>query len=87
MSETKVVLAVAPSSEPTKIQFLRPTASFRRFRSEMLLVIGSRPAVVEEALEGSALIDGVADGRGDGGIVEHDVALDLAPRRARAEAS
>ena len=27
MSETKTVLARAPSSEPTKIQFFRPTAS------------------------------------------------------------
>src|SRR6478609_3964733 len=34
----------APSSEPTKSQFLRPTASFRRFRSETLLVIGKRPS-------------------------------------------
>lgn len=52
MSETKVVLAVAPSSEPTKVQFLRlcrarhiaPERFLAQVRSEMLLVIGKRPS-------------------------------------------
>ena len=43
--QTKVVLASAPSSLPTKSQFLRPTAWRRSCSSLMLLWIGSRPSV------------------------------------------
>src|SRR5215207_2361598 len=53
-----------------------------RFLAQVSLgdVVGHRQsAVVEEALKGLPLIDGVTDGRGDGRIVEHEVALGLAP--------
>src|ERR1041384_2568909 len=36
-------------------------------------------AVVEKALEGLPLVDGVADGGGDWRVVEHEIALGLAP--------
>jgi hypothetical protein len=44
MSETNTVLAIAPTSEPTKIQVFRPIASWRRFLSDMLFDIGNRPS-------------------------------------------
>src|SRR5688572_24431647 len=59
-----------------------PVFSPDGFFSEVSLgdVVGHRQsAVIEKALEGLLLIDGVTDGGCDGGIVEHEVALGLAP--------
>ena len=85
-----MVLTSAPSSLPTKSQFLRPTAWRRRFSSEMLLWRG-RSAVVEETLERDPLIAGVADAVCDRRLVEHAVGFGVAPgeeaRRWRADCS
>ena len=40
----RTALARAPSSDPTKVQFLRPTASLRNCLSETLFVSGKRPS-------------------------------------------
>ncbi len=76
--EMKVVLAVAPSSEPTNSQFFPADSFFSKV--PLGDVVGHRQAtVVEETLEGLLLVDGVADGRVHRRVVEDEILLGAAP--------